>query len=133
MAVEHSSGLPITANAAYSICVWVKGAAGQRDRRVFAEAMSDTTYRNPLFTIGTHSQGDGGSVDVYVRGDNGNEAIGHRRSQQTAFDGTWHHIAWVDDAGDAELYVDGVRDGTDFSYARTQLTAGTTCFGAIAA
>ena len=129
--VLQESGLPITAHSVYSVCLWVKGPPGQVDRRVFSEAIRNPTGRNPLFNIGTHNTGADGTVDIFIRGDSGAVPVNHRHSHLTAFDDTWHHIAWVDDNGKAILYVDGVRDATNFSYAPLQLTADTTSIGGI--
>src|SRR5665213_2217738 len=40
-------------------------------------------------------------------------------SSNSVLDGTWHHVVWEDQNGSAMLYVDGVLDGTPFSYNRT--------------
>ena len=37
-------------------------------------------------------------------------ATGHQYSNGEAFDGTWHHVAWVDNDGILDLYIDGVFD-----------------------
>ncbi len=113
--VAEADALPIYNGKVYTVAMWVKGDATtqQGDRRVYSE--SSSTSDRPLLNIGTHFQAANGAVDIYIRGVGG-EAIRHKHSQGTAFDGTWHHIAWVDDGGNAVLYIDGVRDGTDFTY-----------------
>jgi hypothetical protein len=125
-----STGLPIYTYPAYSVALWVKGDfTGQNDRRVFAEG--STTNNATLFSIGTHSQGTDGTVDIYVRNNNNTISVDHRHSMQVAFDNTWHHIAWVDNNGYPSLYVDGVLDAGDFTYRRGLLTPNTTSVGGL--
>jgi hypothetical protein len=124
------SGLSVYSFPAYTVSLWVKGVGtGQSDRRVFAE--SSTNNNNPLLNIGTHSQGSNGVVDIFIRNDNGVTPHNHRRTSLEAFDGQWHHIAWVDNNGFATVYVDGVADTNDFNYTRGVLTANITSVGAI--
>ena len=47
------------------------------------------------------------------------------------FDDTWHHIVWSDNNGQVVLYVDGVVDGTNFSYTRGPMDVNTTTIGGI--
>jgi len=137
--VFQEKGLPIAANEAFSICMWVKGQPvnqnGAADCRIFSEASTLPTEQNPLFNLGTHSQGADGSLDVFIRTDNGQLAAGHWRSQREVFDDTWHHVAWVDDGGKVTLYIDGVPDarknGRPFDYVRGQMTLDTTSIGSI--
>jgi hypothetical protein len=129
VAASQNAHLPIYAQGAYTVALWVKGLPNQVDRRVFSEG--STLAAEPLLNIGTHNAGTDGSVDIFIRGDNGQAAVAHRHSALVAFDDTWHHIAWVDDNGDAVLYVDAVRDSTDFRYARTRLTLNSTSIGGI--
>jgi hypothetical protein len=129
-ATSDSTGLPIYNYPAYTVALWVKGAfTGQSDRRVYAEG--STTNNNPIFSIGTHNQGLDGTVDIFIRNDNGAAPLDHRHSTQVAFDNTWHHIAWVDNNGYPQLYVDGVLDSADFAYARGVLTPNTVAVGAL--
>lgn len=128
--VTVSATLPASSHPAYSVAMWVKGSfSNQLDRRVFSE--SSTTNQQPLLNIGTHNQAANGAVDIFIRNDNGGNPVNHRHSTRMAFDDTWHHIAWVDDRGFARLYVDGVLDATDFTYARGELTATTLTLGGI--
>jgi len=126
----NSVDLPIYAYPAYAVAFWVKGDfTGQNDRRVFAEGA--TNSNNPLFSIGTHNAGTNGTVDVFIRNNNGVTPVDHRHSTQVAFDDNWHHIVWVDNNGYPRLYVDGVLDATDFNYVRGALTLHTTSIGGL--
>jgi hypothetical protein len=138
--IQQVSNLPIYANKAYTIAMWVNGPALQSDRRVYSEgnslaaagaALPHPQKINPLFNIGTHNGGADGTVDLFVRGDLGENPVNHRHSFLTAFDDTWHHIAFVDDGVFARLYVDAVRDPTDFRFTRPSMTLDTTTIGGI--
>ena len=125
-----TQGLPLYNNSAFSIAMWVNGGP-QTDFRVWSEA--STTSNVPLFNIGTEFSGNTGQVDIYIRGPNGTvyPGNGHHLSQREAFDNTWHHIAWVDDGGNAVLYIDGTPDATDYTYVRPELDLDTTTIGGI--
>ena len=103
--------LPANKHASHTISMWVNvNGTGQNDLRVFSEG--NTADSNPLFNIGTHSGGADGSVDFYLR-QNGWPTFGHAYSAQQPFDGTWHHIAWVQDNRARTLYVDGIADSLE--------------------
>ncbi len=128
--ITYASGLPIYSQPAFTIALWVQGISGQQDRRVYAE--SSSTSGTPLFSIGTDgTTADGlfGYADIYVRGNT--NPVNHRQSTQDAFDGTWHHIAYVDNNGTASLYIDGLLQTTNFNYTRPTLVADTTVIGAV--
>ena len=106
--INHGEGgIAITTVPSYTVSMWVQadGTIDNADDRIFSEAMS--TNNNPLFNMGTKNNGADGTVDLYVR--NG-AATGHQFSNGEAFDGTWHHVAWVDNDGILDLYIDGVFD-----------------------
>jgi len=122
--------LPAYGYPAYSVTLWVLGNfTGQSDRRVFSE--SSFLNNNPLMTIGTDQAGTNASVDIYIRNDNGSNPHNHKKSILPAFDGTWHHIAWVDNNGFAQLYVDGVQDTVNFNYTRGVLTPNIDTLGVV--
>jgi hypothetical protein len=86
-------GLPISANRSYTISLWVNAiGTGQSDRRLFAEG--SLTNNNPLFDIGTASDGANGNVDMFIRYLDGANPVNHARSTLPAFDGVWHHVVW---------------------------------------
>ena len=128
VSLQQNVGLPLTAHTAFSIAMWVRGPVGQRDMRIFSEA--STTNNTPLFNLGTHNRGANGALDGYIRG-NGGALLNHTYSTSVVFDDTWHHIAWSDNNGRVVLYVDGVADGTDFSYTRAPMDVNTTTIGGI--
>ena len=128
VSLQQNAGLPLTAHNAFTIAMWVRGPVGQRDMRIFSEG--STTSNTPLFNLGTHNQGANGALDAYIR-DNGGARLNHTYSTSMVFDDTWHHIAWVDNNGQVVLYVDGVVDGTNFSYTRGPMDVNTTTIGGI--
>ena len=100
--------LPANKHESHTVSMWVNVVGtGQNDLRVFSEG--NTADSNPLFNIGTHSGGADGSVDFFIRHP-GWTTFGHAYSTQQPFDGTWHHIAYVQNEGARSLYVDGVLD-----------------------
>ncbi len=126
-----NDSLPIYNNPNYSVAMWVKGPTNQRDMRVFSESNTQGN-NNPLLNIGTDSAPTPtGVVDIFIRNDSGAQSVAHVKSTGVAFDDTWHHIAWVDENGNARLYIDGVQDATDFTYTRGALTIDSTTIGGI--
>jgi hypothetical protein len=133
--VGAGNGLPIHGARYYTVMLWVNGVgATQGDRRVFSEGSMTATA--PLFSIGTDNAGVPGRtnvVDMFVRNDGNTALINHRKSAKMAFDGTWHHVAWVEEDGTARLYVDGELDVTVFNYSRagSAFTFNTIALGAL--
>jgi|GEM_PF-4239390 hypothetical protein len=125
-----TTGLPLYGSPSYTVAMWVNGVGiGQNCRRVWSE--SANTNRNPLMTIGTDAAGTNGFVDIFIRGNSGASPVNHRRTSLTAFDGSWHHIAWVDNNGFGRVYVDGVPDTNDFNYTRVPLQGNVISLGAV--
>ncbi|MAG56444.1 MAG: hypothetical protein CMJ83_09150 [Planctomycetes bacterium] len=113
----RNGGLPVydASGTPYSVTAWVN-AAPQNDKRIYAEGISVAPFGGgALFTLGSGTSLQT-NFRVYIRNDQGGVLL-VRQSTSAVFDGTWHHLAWVDDGGNARLYVDGVQDATDFSYA----------------
>lgn len=130
----HNPGddLPIYNHPDFTVALWVNGLP-QADRRVFSEG--SLTNNNPLFNIGTHNTGASGSADIYIRSDTGATVGDHRISTGTAFDGTWHHLVYVQrQVGPgvmrAQLYIDGLPDPVQITPVRP-LTAMATSIGMI--
>ena len=124
----RSGGITTYRTNGYSVSMWVKvGGANQPDARVFSEA--STLDVKPLFIIGT--AGPSTSARILIRNDAGTVLL-NRNSTRAVFDGTWHHISWVDVNGQAKLFVDGEVDETDFSYTPSSLTLDITSVGATA-
>jgi hypothetical protein len=124
--------LPIFNKSNFTVSVWVNGGQ-QTDHRVFSEGA--TANNNPLFNIGTHNTGADASVDSYIRNNSGAVNGDHRHTTAMAYDGTWHHIAYVHrDVGNGQMrafmYVDGVQDPVVLGPIRP-LTANTTSIGGI--
>ena len=111
-----NGGLPVFgAGTSYSVTAWVNAPA-QNDKRIYSEGNSSGAFGSgPLFTLGSGTSLQS-NLRVYIR-DNALSTQLAVQSVSPVFDGTWHHMAWVDDgAGAGRLYVDGVLDAADFSY-----------------
>lgn len=123
-----TAALPIHNTPRHSVTAWVNGPA-QGDRRIYSEG--DSVNLNPLFTIGSagSSTVTSAKLRVFVRANNGGNRV-DAVSVANVFDGTWHHIAWVDNAGSGAIYVDGQLDST-WSYDVPQLTLSRVSLGAV--
>ena len=113
-----ATGLPIYRAGRYTIAMWVKGPA-QTAKYLFTEG-NNTGNNNPLLILQTgQAAANNGKFDVIIRNDaggTGGTPINHVVSSNIVFDNTWHHIAWVDNNGQARLYVDGNPDAANFNY-----------------
>jgi hypothetical protein len=101
--------LPINQHPAVTVAFWANvTGTGQSDLRLFSEG--STTNNNPLFNLGTANTGDNGTLDIFFRQAPWAE-VNHLRSVNEPLDGTWHHIAFVQqEDGSRALYIDGVLD-----------------------
>ena len=89
-------------------------------------------HRRITRAAGDYAQraGPQGLFDLFIRAV-GVTPMTHTYSTADAFDDTWHHIAWVDANGEAALYIDGLRDATDFTYTKPVMDLDTTTIGGI--
>ena len=126
--VITGGGLPVYNEPAYTIAMWVRGTP-QDDNRVYSEGSNSNN--SSLFTIGTDNNGNTGAVDIFIRTASGTQIVAHAKSNGDAFDGTWHHIAWVDQNGNADLYIDGVRDTANFDYSKEPIALNVSSIGAV--
>jgi hypothetical protein len=109
-----ASGLPVYRASSYTIAMWVKGPA-QTAKYLFAEG--NVTNNATLLILQTGQQAaNNAKFDVIIRADGNTMLLNHIQSSNVVFDGNWHHVAWVDDAGQARLYVDGNLDAANFNY-----------------
>jgi len=120
--------LGISNEASYSIAMWVNGASGQSDKRIFSEG--SVADGSPLFNLGTDSGASNAKLDIYIRDDDDEERMDHVQSTSDVFDGSWHHVVWVDSGGSYQVYVDGNSDISG-SYTKNAKTLDTTTIGAI--
>ncbi len=126
---QRTGGFPIYLTTNYTVSLWVNGYP-QTDNRVYAEGYSGNNL--PLFTIGTdNSATPSASADVFIRMDGGVAPLNHRKTTRAVFDGSWHHLVWVDENGQARMFVDGVLDETSFAYTRGRATLDTTAIGGL--
>ncbi len=126
--LTQASHLPAYANLTFTMTLWVKALPVPRTA-VFAE--SSSTNNAPLFYFGTDTTGPSGAAEVTLRDTGGTSLIAHARSTQRVFDNKWHHVAWVEDSGAAALFVDGIKDPTDFTHEFRGIPFDRTALGAI--
>ena len=89
------------------------------ERQRLSEA--NTGLSDPLFNLGTHNTGANGSADLYLR--QGGVEVNHLLTIGQPLDGTWHHIAFVQQAdGSRVMYIDGVADGLSIPPKRAGIT-----------
>ena len=107
---EPGEALPANQHDSWTLTLWANlDGNGQNDLRIFSEG--NTEDSNPLFNLGTQNAGSSGQLDVFIRnGVGGWPTVGHIFSEQEPFDGSWHHIAWVEDGGERAIYIDGELD-----------------------
>lgn len=121
-------GSPVYFEGPFSISIRVRAdGIGQGNRHLFA--LGSSTNNSPFFSIGADETGETGSVAVFFRDNAGQPRLPYAKSTQPVLDGEWRHLVWVDDGGDARLYVDGVLDETDFSYSRREAALNTVAIG----
>ncbi len=111
--IATPNGLPIydALGTPFSICFWVNAPA-QSDRRVYSEQAAAPTGGGPLFTLGSGSgtaQNATGRLRVFLRNDEVISVV-NVLSNRIVFDGTWHHVAYVDVSGRAQVWIDGTLD-----------------------
>ena len=107
---EAHEDLPANKHPAFTVSLWANVVGtGQSDLRVFSEAFTPNN-NNPLFNLGTHSGGADGALDLYIR-NTGWATVDHPKTTAQPFDGTWHHVTFVQNAdGTRQIFVDGVLD-----------------------
>lgn len=91
----------------FSICMWINGQPTDDDRVL---TFGSSTNNTPLFTFGTGSATRGQADRLRLYNRNAENFAMERLSDASVFDGTWHHIAYVETSGSARLYVDGRLD-----------------------
>ena len=114
-----NGGVPASLpGATYSVAAWVN-AGPQSNKVIYGEGHTGNyTGVAAVFSLGS-GVNSATSLRVVIRNNAGVAQL-DRESIATVFDGTWHHVAWVDNGlGGAWLYIDGVLDAGDFSYTRS--------------
>jgi len=104
--------LPINQHPALTVAFWANvTGTGQTDLRLFSEG--STSNNDPLFNLGTDSGGGTGKLDVFFR-QSGWATVNHIKSEADPLDGTWHHLAFIQQSdGSRALYIDGKKDSLE--------------------
>ena len=132
--ITQASRLPIySLSQPYSVAFWVRADAPSVSTEVFAEGR--TSSQNPFFRMFAFA-GDFTKLTLFCRDDNADSVLPITTGTLTVFDNFWHFVVWTDHGGDGKLYVDAVRDGTDFNYSSEipgagPVTLNTTSFAAL--
>jgi hypothetical protein len=127
------NGLPIYNAGFYTICLWVKSASATPAKGTSVLTEGSANSGNPLLQLRTDWQATDSIFSALIEDQNANVFFGNQSFGNVAkstgairpFDGTWHHIAWVDSNGVAALYVDGIQDPTVFINTRVPEPVGT--------
>lgn len=111
-----STSATLLSQSAFTISFWVNGAP-QGDRKVYSERGTQSAWN-----IGTGSSGATyGKLRMYLRDDTNTTRLS-KTTTNDVYDNRWHHVVITDNNGDVEVYVDGVKDATNFDYTRTAYT-----------
>jgi len=113
---------------AYTVALWVNRAATTSNLTAFSEG--NRSNNSPIFVLGTGSTS--GKIWLISRNDGGTSGVNINSNTLTVFDGTWHHVAYTQNAAGAwQVYVDGVADATaNGSFTPGQTTLTDVCVGA---
>ena len=114
--------IPPFNSTTYTVSFWVNAPANTAQPNGCVFGNTSSSSGQPLFLLGYSSQNIAlNNLVVFLRQDQSgpNPQLNWVEAASTVFDGTWHHVTWVDKAGSVTLYVDGVIDPVDFSYVRT--------------
>jgi hypothetical protein len=110
------NGFPIIRRGVYSVTMWVKAPPPSATTYLFTEAnVTNASGANGLFMFLPGGAGRA-YLDVYIRTDGNSALLNHPVSSSVVFDDTWHHIAWIDNNGSVQLYIDGVLDGNNAAF-----------------
>jgi hypothetical protein len=104
--ISHTENMPIWSRNGYSISFWVKHPS-VNGINIFSESGLIAGSRF-VFYCGVGSD----KLTILLP-----DSVGTIKTSSIAvFDNEWHHICWIDNNGTTALYIDGIRDGTDFDY-----------------
>ncbi len=123
--LSRGSGLPVyTPGGSESVSFWINGAP-QATKYVWAESSASGSV---IFAFSTDAAG---KLNVQLRTDLSSTLL-LKATSKVILDSTWHHVVWTDNAGVASLYIDGVKDATNFNYTPAgNFTITTDCIAAM--
>ncbi|MDE2041362.1 MAG: fibronectin type III domain-containing protein, partial [Patescibacteria group bacterium] len=106
--VTENSGLPVySTTSPYSVSLWFK-VPDYADQGFYTEGGGNGNGTG-RFVIEGFNQG---APYIYIWGPW--TELGHSTTKIST--STWHHVVWTDNLGQTALYIDGVRDATNFNY-----------------
>src|SRR3990167_702205 len=117
-------------NTSYSISFWIKSPA-QATGNIKSAYAESVTSGAAYLRLASWPGASSNQLRVVIRNDAATAVLAVY-STTIVFNDTWHHIAWTDANGTAALYIDGVRDASNFNYTRSGVfTLNTSTIGAI--
>ena len=129
---NETSKLPIfSTTTPYTVEFWTKYPLQTSGGRLFAEGSSASN--NPLFTIDTNNSGTN-LVEVNLRNTAGTFALNGQVATTPISSTTWNQIVWTDYQGTAAMYINGVKDASNFNYTSSTMSASqfnADCIGAL--
>lgn len=112
--LTQTSGLPVFSQSGYSVTGWFKspGVSAGNTLGLYTEANTANNTQN--FAIFYRSTDN--TVRVTVSNNAGSTQLSAVGTSTKVPFNTWTHFAWVDNNGTASLYIDAVKDTTNFNY-----------------
>jgi len=101
----------IYTDTGYTISMWINPDILTGTRRLYHEGREGGA-NDPQFSIALNSNGE---IPIYITLNDGTALLGVT-STETITTGEWSHILWTDQDGTANLFINGVKDATDFDY-----------------
>jgi len=123
---NYTGGFPAyNPTGGYSISGWVSEDVGTGVGTIYREWH---TSGSAMFEI--KGTGKDAPLRVVITNDSGTVLLDKTGLTNLMQSGSsWHNIAWTDNNGSANLYIDGVADGQNFSYTPGTLTLNQTSVG----
>jgi hypothetical protein len=105
----------IAQSTGLTISLWVRPNVESQGAWVIAEG--NDTDPDTAYVMGARTQAVG-KFSNFVR-NNGGTFVTNASSQNAFVVGEWHHVLITDNAGTVTVYIDGVQDPNNLSYAKT--------------
>lgn len=113
VAVARNKGLPLYGTAAsndVTVSMWVYIEGSSSEEVLYSEGTNGGGGR---FFIDYNNSANPGKISIYLPTVDSPAVLA---GNTTLSLNTWYNIVWTDNAGTAQLYINGVADGANFSY-----------------
>jgi len=111
--LARNNGLPLYTTAAsnnVTVSVWVYLERGNSDQVLYSEGENGGSGR---FLMDFNNSANPGKISIYLPSTYSPSVL---RASTTLSSNTWYNIVWTDNAGTAQLYINGSPDGANFNY-----------------